>query len=414
MELANLYKEGRQDEFIAELFNSAGEFTLTRQKCISMFARKKDKSIKYRFDDDIFIDDKLYKGLDTPGYTTVGIYITNKFLLEEMEIFGYVNKVFDGKVINAILDSFRDELLSDEQGIPCTMIDDFLDKAMWFWGGPISHFVNPTTDSHIMSLPKNAKKLRDELFAKYDKELEAGDAVIASKIEEQVLEVAKKELRAKSSSMALYDSNSGLDMGNNYKTVYIMKGAVKDNREDSTKTYNIIRSNYNEGLSLKDFAANADSMVSGNYVKGKMTGISGYYTKKYNAMFNIIELEPKGSDCKTKKTVPVYLNKDNIDKWGRWHYMVEDGKLIRLTPETIKNYIGKTVNMRTPICCEAKAPRYCNICYGDMAYKMEQTRVGATFAFIPNTRMNASLKKFHDIKVKIYKVGLSDIYRFVN
>ena len=65
-------------------------------------------------------------------------------------------------------------------------------------------------------------KLRDELFKKYSKEISEGDLATVGKIEKELLELAKKELKG-NPGMDIYDSGSRGSFSNNYKNTAIMR-----------------------------------------------------------------------------------------------------------------------------------------------------------------------------------------------
>jgi len=58
-----------------------------------------------------------------------------------------------------------------------------------------------------------------------------------------------------------------------------------------------------------------------------------------------------------------------------YRYIVENDKLVCLTPDIISNYIGKTVRMRSPMYCIDKKC-ICNKCAGDNFYKLDKKNIG--------------------------------------
>ena len=192
-----------------------------------------------------------------------------------------------------------------------------------------------------------------------------------------------------------------------------MKGAIIDNTGESTTGYKIVTSNYNEGVSKEDMPIIADSLVTAAYSKGVSTQDSGTLSKKYNAVLQGIRLLPNGSDCGTTKTREQEITESNADDY-LYRYIVEKGKLVQLTQDNIKQYIGKTVNMRTPIYCKAKDPNYCSVCTGERLHRVGIKNVGLTFNIISGSLLNASMKKFHDISIKTYHVGVPELMKYVH
>ena len=76
----------------------------------------------------------------------------------------------------------------------------------------------------MLSLKPSKKK---ELLKKYDKELKAGDALVMNKIEKELLDYCKEKLKDEP-AMDNINSGAGADWGNNFKNMYVIKGAQKD------------------------------------------------------------------------------------------------------------------------------------------------------------------------------------------
>jgi hypothetical protein len=85
-----------------------------------------------------------------------------------------------------------------------------------------------------------------------------------------------------------------------------------------------------------------------------------------------------------------------------WQYAVVNGKTVLLTNENRSQFVGKKVNLRSPIGCIGA--KLCNKCMGERFYKLGIKNVGLTTGRISNSIMNASLKNFHNTKVKLNAV----------
>ena len=93
----------------------------------------------------------------------------------------------------------------------------------------------------------------------------------------------------------------------------------------------------------------------------------------------------------------------------QYRYIVEKGKLKLLTPDNVKEYMGKEVNMRTPLYCTSD--KYCNVCSGNQYYMMDGLRnVGLLTNRVGTSLLNAALKGFHDMSLKIVDI---DIDKFI-
>jgi len=399
------------EKIFFEIFEE-DNYKLTRSKLIKLFSRTKKGPPRYDGSDIISIGPEQYKDIKPNSTTTIGIFIFNKLLIEHMDGFGYINKVADKKLIGKVYDGIAYLLL---EGILKPLpVFTFIDRFEYLFGGPLSHIINPSIDLSIMSLPPSTRKLKDKLFTDNFDELEDGNIVLMAQLEKQITDHAYEQMKKiDSPALAFYESGCGLDIYNHFKSTFISKGPVLDNTDPDGKRYRIVRSNYDDGISKEDVSANNDSFVTGAYAKGKGTGISGYSTKKYYSLYLDLTLDERGSDCGTKKYIEVLVTPENITDLGKYKYIMENGKPKLLTPKTVTSYLGKIVKRRSPGLCETKGTEYCNICYGDMPYRLDRTHVGATFPVIPNSRLNASMKKFHDSTIRLREIKLDELTKFM-
>ena len=104
---------------------------------------------------------------------------------------------------------------------------------------PYSTILCPTTSEDMMLISRTIEPKKKELLKKYDKELKAGDALVMNKIEKELLDYCKEKLKDEP-AMDNINSGAGADWGNNFKNMYVIKGAQKD--PDPTKGFNIITS----------------------------------------------------------------------------------------------------------------------------------------------------------------------------
>ena len=146
------------------------------------------------------------------------------------------------------------------------------------------------------------QKKKDELFKKYKEELDdpSKNMIAADKIEKELLDYAKSELK-NDVSMDMYASKAKGSFSNNFKNIFVMKGAIKD--PDPTKGYTVVKSNYMDGISREDYSPMARSLAAGPYSRAKKTPKGGYWEKLFLRAFQHLSLGPKGSDCGTDRTI---------------------------------------------------------------------------------------------------------------
>lgn len=396
----------------SKLFELMGDLEkLDADRLSKLFAYHRKTGIAYYPDDIITIGPEQSKFVKPKTLTTLGIFIANKFILEDLGIFGYVNKPITGKLNGAIDGAMSKALMSGD--ITREQYGQYIDRTQWLYGGPLAFIINTSLSETLLSLPPAAKKLREKLLAENKDAIAANDPQAAVHIERAVVNAALEEMRKSGDpSMALFDSGCGIDPYNQYKTIMVMKGAVQDNTGESPTGYKVITSNYDSGISKEDMPKIADTVVSSAYSSGVFTQDSGTNGKKYNALFQRVRIENRGSDCGTKDCLDIMITKDNAEDYI-WRYIMVNGKPLMLTPENIKQYIDKNVKLRSPVHCKAKDPEYCSVCVGDRPYRIGIRNIGFTMMTISGATLNASLKKKHDISIKLRTITVDDVLKYV-
>ena len=301
--------------------------------------------------------------------TTIGRYITNLFLLAPFNgRIEYINEPFTSGRLDELEDQLSQLLL--DKIIPIEQMIDYLNRVQWF-GYVSTDFIVPGLSLEIILPNKVVMKRKEELIKKNKKAIDAGDPIIATQMEEELLKLAKEQLKD-DPSMDLYTSGSGHKFGTHYKNFSIMKGAMKDN---ATGKYHVSTSMYTDGVTKDDYHLFGDAIVFAAYSRAVGTQKGGYITKQMFAAFQSVVLGPKGSDCHCKKTLDIILTKDNY-KLFTYRYIVEGGKLVKLDNDNIKSYIGKLVHLRSPLYCQSD--QLCNICSGDLYYNLGIENIGLT------------------------------------
>lgn len=390
-----------------ELFVKLGDMeNPTAHLFADLFAKFKDRDAAYYVDDIIEIGPKQSPYVKNKSITTVGIYILNKFLIEDFQVFGYINKTFTQSVWETLESSIAAALVAND--IKQEQVCKFIDKSQYLLGGPLAHIINPSLSSAILSLPPKATKTREKMVKENEDGLKSNDPQVSTKIERAVVKEALEEMDAKHDPCLAFFESGAIDPYNNYKTMFVMKGAIKDNTGESPTGYKIVQSNYNDGITKEDMPVIADSLVTSAYNKGVSTQDSGTLGKKYNAVFQRVRLQEAGTDCGTKKYLFTKITKRHL-----YRYIVEGGKLVLLTDENIDKYIGKVCALRSPIHCHAPDPQYCNICVGERPYRTDNYNIGLTFNIVSGSTLNASMKSFHDVTIKYYHVTIDDLMKYV-
>jgi hypothetical protein len=323
-----------------------------------------------------------------PFRTTLGLWFFNRGMLEEDfgGILGYINRPITKKMYGKIQSELSYALLEDD--ITIDQLKLYLQKTQKYQAYVTILASNQTMD--ILLCSSKIEKKKKELAKKYEKELKAGNLITVEQMEAELISYSKEVLKG-DPALDMFDSGVGGTYENNFKNMYIMKGAMKD--PDPDKGYNVALSNYRDGISKDEYAMVANSLAAGPYSRGKKTQVGGYLEKLLLSAYQHVVLDEAGSDCGTKRTVTVTLTGSNVNAW-MYSYIVDGGRLIELTSKNKDKYIGRTVKFRFSSMCES--PNICNKCAGNLYYRLGIRNVGSTTPQVASKLKNIAMKAFHD------------------
>ena len=353
---------------------------------------KETRKSKYNVNDIIVLKPGELRNKETVT-TTIGRVIWNKFMVDRVglsEYFQYNNNVQTkknyGKYEAAVT------LLLREDKIPTTQFRDYLEHRDWL-GLQLHSIITISFTEATIRTPDSVKKLRDELFKKYEKELASGDVVAANKVEKALID-ATVDLIKDDPGFDLYASGARGDINNHLKNLFLMRGAVLN---PNTGKFEIMKSSFNEGLRKEDFTPASNSVVQGAYFKSVSTADSGYLAKQLMAGMQTEILDDPGTDCGTKGTINFLLTEEDANDF-QYRNINDNGKVVMLTPDNMKHFIGKEVKMYSPMYCAGK--HICSKCAG----KVDNKFIGLDTNKIATTLTNLNMKKFHDSTLRFYKI----------
>jgi len=333
--------------------------------------------------------------------TTAGQFIYNKLIIERelSDVVGYVNIPINNTQLKKIEEILSKALLND-----IITIDDmvkYLNRTQWL----SMQFHSVVSGSFTMNTLKpsnNVTKMRNRLFKENADKLNTGDVITAVNIEQQLLKVAQEELK-NDSGMNLYKSGARGSFGNNFKNISVMKGPVFN---PSTGKYEIVKSNFMEGIDKKDLASYGNAIISGAYPKAIGTAVGGYFAKQMVAILQAVVLDKPGSDCGSKGYLKIFLDKKIANKF-LYRYIIDRNKLVLLDNSNISKYVDTEIKLRSPKFCISD--KLCRVCAGTMYDKLKINNIGLTSAKVSTTMVNLSMKKFHDGTLKVNVIDINSM-----
>jgi hypothetical protein len=346
-------------------------------------------------------------GNDKAITTTVGRYFFNMFVFSPNIIkhLGYVNKAFDVKTVRSLNEKIVALLLDDV--ITTEDIAIYIDKMNWF-GFSCSYYFSSTINTGVLIELPAIKKAKKELFEKYKVEIEKRNPMVISKIEKELLDIARKEL-ATNPAMKTFLSGGAKDFDNIYKNQSIMRGAIKD--MDKPGEYHVCLDNLATGIKKENLYKYADLSIEGSYSRGVETAEGGYLFKQFCSAFQTVMLDKNSkSDCGTKKTIKIAITSDNKSLFN-YRYILEGNKLIMLVPDAMDSYIGRIVNLRSPLFCTNG--ELCSKCAGMLYHKMGLYALGLATGRIASNIMLLAMKSFHNSTLQTSQIKIHDMIKEV-
>ena len=326
--------------------------------------------------------------------TGVGRLIFNKFFFESepelLDAIGYIDdnvtKKLYGRVLNQLGYLMLEDRVSEE------VYKRFCKKSQKMM--PYVSILAPNHSDNMLTITKKINKRKEQLLKEHAEELAPkGDnsVKVFDQISNELLDYAK-ELMKDDPAMDMFASGAGGSFENNFKNMFIMRGAVKD--PTPNKGYNLITSNYVDGINKDEYAAIANTLAAGPYARSKKTEVGGYWEKLFMAAFQHIVLLDPGSDCGTDRYIEMNVTDKNIDSI-MYSYAIVGNKLVEITSENRDQFIGKKIKLRFSSMCRAKNG-ICNKCAGNLFYRLGIKNVGAATPQIPSKLKLLSMKLFHD------------------
>lgn len=389
-----------EKEYFLSLTHDDISKTLLQDLFASRYDTEKQKVIPAKFhtyDEFTLAKGESFNKSDT--LTNCGLHIVNIFLYAPFkDITGYVDfelSAKNAKKIDALIDNaLLENKITAEQYI------QYLNDSAWLKFIINTEVCTSLTLKSMQELPE-VEKAKREMVKKYKNELEAGDVPTASKMEKELLNIARDAMKD-DPSMELMDSGARGSFDASYKRAQVMNGPVYNS---SKGRYEIMTNSLAKGIDKNDIPALANTVVDSAYSKAISTGECGYLTKKLSAAFQSEVLDKPGSDCGTKGYNEIVLTNDNKDLY-MYSYMIEGSKLVRLDTSNVSKYIGKKIKFRSKQYCIGK--KSCNKCVGDLFYLLGVDNIGLTVPKVSGTLLNARMKVFHDPNVKLYEINIDE------
>jgi len=161
-----------------------------------------------------------------------------------------------------------------------------------------------------------------------------------------------------------------------------------------------IKHSFINGLTPREFFDSTNGSRKGLLDVALNTGTSGYLSRKLIFTCANLQIDKDIEDCGTTNYLQVYVDDEKKSRMliGKW--FKENGTLIKMTEYNYLGYVGKIVEVRSPIYC--KNPKLCTKCYGELYEMLDTEFVGVIAAqSLGECNTQLVLRTFHTSGVAV-------------
>lgn len=336
---------------------------------------------------------KSAQGLEKPIETTAGRFLLNVLLLEIPfgDTFTYINKAgFDLKGLEASISK-----LLMEGKLKVEQYKRYVDNL--FFIGHFTELCVPNFTRASLTTTPDMKKLKEELFKKYEGRLE--DPEVIMEIENALISADKAYLKD-DEAMRFYAPLGGKPFNIARKKMYCTVGGIEAFSKDSGK-YTFIRNSLAEGWDASQMPAYANEIRKGSYNRGHETQLGGAQTKYIVRVFQDLVLSEE--DCHSHRGLMVDFSKYPVKEYiGR--YIKDKSQWVEITAENMSKYSEGRYLMRSPMYCKTQHG-LCKVCAGRMFSKLDAKHVSMYIVDISSTFTTMALKLMHGSKLEMIDLG---------
>lgn len=325
--------------------------------------------------------------------TTIGRAILNAILLGYncKDKIPYINEYVDIDTIEGkVADGLKSNKITIEEYV------NFVDSCSLLQS--LSRIVTISATPKTMTPPPGLVKFKKELKEEFDKNYGVKwvrDAVRVVEFENRLKEFDSEYMKDDPTNGKVTSNKIKNDARSKMYLTFGTDTGFNINNEVPEMVYNSLLEGYPPNI--KQLTAIYNSSRAGSFARGDETKDSGTVSKKLLRATSNMVITPGDCGSKLYKTITVTkeLSKTLVGRYvkvGNKIEVIEDGS----------KYIGKTIEIRSPMFCKNKGRQYCAVCCGD---NLSQYRKGATIIAtdISAVLMKTFLKKMHTATKKIVK-----------
>lgn len=254
----------------------------------------------------------------------------------------------------------------------------------------------PSVTERALQPPPNRDELRAQLLEQYKGQLE--DPVVQTKIQTALVDSYKEWIKDDPSEGFIYKNKS---INTALKRMFLIHGPEAGFEEGGRAT--LVINSLQEGIDTSHYPTMVNSLRAGSYYRGALTALAGEDVDLMARVFQNALILP--DFCGTKETYDVVVTKDYL---GRTFNV--NGKMVKITEETLPEYKGKLLGMYSTDYCKSSRSDCCAVCIGDKLAAFPSS-MGSMVGDVPSTMMLVMMGSAHAKELKTTPIDIENFLR---
>lgn len=350
----------------------------------------------YRFKDPVQLAANEMPNQPTPVDTTYGECYINYLI--RVYPFGNLlefvpGKVKTGTIVKQILPKLLDNPKDGnyEPGkIYVKHLLLYIEAVMTLMG--LVQLAVPSATPYTVRTDPAIRELRDKLLEENKDRLH--DPAVIATIDKQLVE-ADKAWIDKDPEKGFYYKDKSFNVSR--KKMFVFHGAESGFSQDGS--IDVVVNSLAEGWDMSKLPSMANSMRDGSFSRGAETALGGEAVKFFQRVLQNASITI--DDCGTNLGMPTTITQRNSALYEGL-YIQHEGEWQSFDTNGMKQFIGKTVLVRSPQFCRAPETDFCKKCMGDKL-SLSPNSLASSASEVGSVFLNTFMKRMHGTALTLAK-----------
>lgn len=354
----------------------------------------------FKFQDVIEVDGTWLPTIESKISTKIGVLIVNSLILYPSvgKKIPYINRSIRVSDIETIfVNKVKNDDIAKDTDIKVSEMIDCIDRLGFL--SSLATITNIAATSKTITPPPNIDSIKKKLLEEYKDQLDNPVKVV--ELENKLTAIDNEYLADDPAANNIFNKKSKTAR----KKLFLMYGETQDFLK--TNDSKVVIKSLQEGIETsKDvFPLFMNDLRSASFDRGASTALSGYSYKILQRSLSGLRISK--TPCNTTRGLVRSITKDNYKKLVN-RYIKNKNWLLIENIDQAKEYIGKEVEIRSPMYCTSSSNSICYACMSEN-YKNLPSGITNLASGISSVLMNAFLKKMHSSITETTNIELKDL-----